>query len=77
MVRHRRFREDLFFRLNVVALQMPPLRERIDNSSRLLAEHFLQDFAAQARRKPPRFTAAAEKRLREHAWPGNIRNCAI
>ncbi|MCA9169400.1 MAG: sigma-54-dependent Fis family transcriptional regulator [Planctomycetales bacterium] len=72
MVRQRKFREDLFFRLNVVALQMPPLRERVDDIV-LLAEHFLHDFAARARRKPPQLTPAAEKRLRQHAWPGNVR----
>jgi Nif-specific regulatory protein len=72
LVRQRRFREDLFFRLNVVVLQMPPLRERPDDIV-LLAEHFLHDFSVKARRKPPRLTPAAEKRLRQHAWPGNVR----
>ncbi len=72
MVRERRFREDLFFRLNVVTLQMPPLRERVDDIL-LLADHFLRDFSARARRQPPRFTPAAEKGLRHHAWPGNVR----
>ncbi len=72
MVSERRFREDLFFRLNVVALEMPPLRERAEDVV-LLAEHFLSDFSARAHRKPPRLTAAAQKRLRQHAWPGNVR----
>lgn len=72
MVRQKRFREDLFFRLNVVTLDIPPLRQRGDDIL-LLAEHFLQDFCLKARRKPPKFTAAARKRLLGHAWPGNVR----
>lgn len=72
MVREKRFREDLFFRLNVVTLDMPPLRDRIDDVI-LLAQHFLKDFCAKARRRPPQFTDAAKKRLRQHAWPGNVR----
>jgi len=72
MVRQGRFREDLYFRLNVVTLELPPLRERGDDVL-LLAEHFLRDFAAKARRKMPSLTAAAKKRLRSHSWPGNVR----
>lgn len=72
LVRERKFREDLYFRLNVVTLDMPPLRERGDDIV-LLAEHFLESFARQARRKPPKFTAAARKRLLNHRWPGNVR----
>jgi Nif-specific regulatory protein len=72
MVREKKFREDLFFRLNVVSLDLPPLRDRGDDIL-LLAEHFLSDFCAKARRKPPKFTAEAKKRLRTHAWPGNVR----
>jgi Nif-specific regulatory protein len=72
MVREKKFREDLFFRLNVVTLDLPPLRERTGDIM-LLAEHFLGDFCVQARRKPPQFTAAARKRLLGHSWPGNVR----
>ncbi|HTN76571.1 MAG TPA: sigma-54-dependent Fis family transcriptional regulator [Pirellulaceae bacterium] len=72
LVRQRKFREDLYFRLNVVTLDMPPLRERGDDIL-ILAEHFLGGFAMQARRKAPKFTAAAKKRLLAHAWPGNVR----
>lgn len=71
-VREKEFREDLFFRLNVVTLELPPLRERGDDIL-LLAEHFLRDFCVKARRKLPRFSAAARKRLLAHSWPGNVR----
>jgi transcriptional regulator with GAF, ATPase, and Fis domain len=72
LVRSRRFREDLFFRLNVVTLELPPLAERGDDVI-LLAEHFLKHFAVLARRRAPKFTAAARKRLLAHSWPGNVR----
>jgi Nif-specific regulatory protein len=72
MVRERRFREDLFFRLNVVTLDLPPLRERGEDVL-LLAEHFLDDFSLKARRNSLKLTAAARKRLLSHTWPGNIR----
>jgi transcriptional regulator with GAF, ATPase, and Fis domain len=72
LVRARKFREDLYFRLNVVTLDLPPLRTRGDDVL-LLAEHFLAHFAARARRKTPKFTAAAKKRLLAHSWPGNVR----
>jgi transcriptional regulator with GAF, ATPase, and Fis domain len=72
MVRAKKFREDLYFRLNVVTLDLPPLRER-QGDVFLLAEYFLDDFCRRARRKTPQISAAAKKRLMEHAWPGNIR----
>ncbi len=72
MVRAKRFREDLYFRLNVVTLELPPLHAR-GNDILLLAEHFLTDFCQRARRKVPKLTAAARKRLLEHPWPGNVR----
>ncbi|HVT27472.1 MAG TPA: sigma-54-dependent Fis family transcriptional regulator [Lacipirellulaceae bacterium] len=72
LVRAKRFREDLYFRLNVVTLELPPLRERSDDTM-LLAEHFLREFSKRAGRRPPKFTAAARKRLESHLWPGNVR----
>jgi Nif-specific regulatory protein len=72
MVRAKRFREDLFFRLNVVSLELPPLRQRGDDVLRL-ADHFLTSFCRTMGRKAPKFTAAARKRLLMHAWPGNVR----
>jgi Nif-specific regulatory protein len=72
MVQQKRFREDLYFRLNVVSLELPALRDR-DQDVLLLAEFFLETFAPQARRKVPRLMASARKRLLSHAWPGNVR----
>ena len=72
MVKEKRFREDLFFRLNVVTLELPPLRDRVDDIM-LLAGHFLKDFATKARRTVPQFTDDAVTRMRQHAWPGNVR----
>jgi Nif-specific regulatory protein len=72
MVRQKRFRQDLYFRLNVVTLDLPPLRDR-DDDVMLLAEHFLADFCRKAHRKPLKFSAAARTRLEGHSWPGNVR----
>ncbi len=72
MVQQKRFREDLYFRLNVVTLELPPLRSRGDDII-MLSEHFLGDFCRRARRKMPEISAAAKKRLMEHHWPGNVR----
>jgi DNA-binding NtrC family response regulator len=72
MVGQKKFREDLYYRLNVVVIQIPPLRERPDDIWPL-AEHFLNDFCKRARRKPPKFTTEARHRLERHSWPGNVR----
>jgi transcriptional regulator with GAF, ATPase, and Fis domain len=72
MVRAKRFREDLFFRLNVVSLELPPLRDRGEDVLKL-ADHFLQTFCRNMGRKTPKFSAAARKRLLAHSWPGNVR----
>jgi DNA-binding NtrC family response regulator len=65
------FREDLWFRLAVVRLEVPPLRERPEDLD-ALAEHFLRRFAA-GRAEPAGFGAEAVEALRAHAWPGNVR----
>ncbi|MDC0934726.1 sigma-54-dependent Fis family transcriptional regulator [Pirellulales bacterium] len=72
MVREKRFREDLFFRLNVVSLELPPLRSRGEDVL-LLAEFFLQTFCKTTGRRTPKFSAAVRKRLLGHGWPGNVR----
>jgi len=66
------FREDLYYRLAVVVLRIPPLRERREDIL-LLARAFLQRFAAQARRETLAFDATALELLLEHPWPGNVR----
>jgi NtrC-family two-component system response regulator AlgB len=65
------FREDLFYRLNVVELTLPPLRLRSDTPA--LAEHLLSFFARQTGRPLTGFTAEAGEALARHAWPGNLR----
>lgn len=72
MVRNKKFREDLYFRLNVVTLDMPALRDR-PTDVMLLAEHFVESFCRKARRPPLSFTAEARRRLQRHTWPGNVR----
>jgi DNA-binding NtrC family response regulator len=71
LVKQGVFREDLFYRLNVIAIRIPPLRERRDDIA-ALAEHFLERFAAKQSRSL-RLGAPALERLVHHAWPGNVR----
>jgi two-component system response regulator HydG len=66
------FREDLFYRLNVIALGLPPLRER-EGDVELLAETFLVRLAAQYGLPVPLLSPEARARLRAHSWPGNVR----
>lgn len=67
-----KFREDLFYRLNVVTLRLPPLRERGDDIL-LLAEHFLEQFCRRAGRALPKIGEQASRLLLRHSWPGNVR----
>jgi two-component system, NtrC family, response regulator AlgB len=71
-VRKGRFREDLLYRLNVVEIRLPPLRERPEDIVRL-AERFLAFFARSARRPVPQLSPAAIEVLRAYPWPGNVR----
>ena len=66
------FREDLYYRLNVVGLEMPPLRVRREDIP-LLAQHFLETFAQRNRKPIKGFTPQAMDRLIRHSWPGNVR----
>ena len=67
-----RFREDLFFRLAVVTLHVPPLRER-PGDVRLLADHFMAHLAPQVGRRLERVSVETYRRLEAHSWPGNVR----
>ena len=67
-----RFREDLFYRLNVLTITLPPLRERVEDVP-LLAAHFLEKHARAVRRIIRGFEPEAMRRLAGHAWPGNVR----
>lgn len=66
------FREDLFYRLNVIPFSVPPLRERVEDI-RLLADHYLHEFTTSYARKAKELTADAYRVLEEYSWPGNVR----
>jgi Nif-specific regulatory protein len=71
-VREKKFREDLYYRLSVFELVVPPLRERGDDIE-ILMEHFFAHFKKQHGRPTLRISPASRKLLKEYAWPGNIR----
>jgi len=71
-IRAGRFREDLYFRLNVIPIFVPPLRDR-DADIPLLAEHFMAEFAREYGRRSKRLDAGAATGLRSYRWPGNVR----
>jgi two-component system nitrogen regulation response regulator NtrX len=71
-IRGGRFREDLYFRLNVIPIFVPPLRDR-DADIPLLAEHFMAEFAREYGRRPKRLDTGAATGLRSYRWPGNVR----
>jgi len=71
-IRNTRFREDLFYRLNVIPIRTPPLRERRDDIPRL-AEHFAALFSEEHNKHPKKFTPAALRALQDAAWRGNVR----
>jgi two-component system nitrogen regulation response regulator NtrX len=66
------FREDLFYRLNVIPFHVPPLRERVEDIP-LLADYFLAEVTNEYGRKPKELTPEAYQLLKEHSWPGNVR----
>jgi DNA-binding NtrC family response regulator len=72
MVVEGKFREDLFYRLNVITLTLPPLRDRSEDVPQL-AEHFLRKFSAENGRDGLQFTPEALKVMMDYAWPGNVR----
>jgi DNA-binding NtrC family response regulator len=75
MVERGQFRADLYYRLNVIPLSLPPLRERRDDIA-VLARHFAEQFAAQRRAPVPRLSQDFLDRLQVHTWPGNVRELA-
>jgi len=72
VVRDGKFREDLYYRLNVIPLMVPPLRDRRDDIP-LLVEHFLEQFSQRHRREPKGVAGDAMQILTSHSWPGNVR----
>lgn len=75
LVREKRFREDLYYRLSVVTMELPSLRDRSDDVIPL-AEFFLEKFSQQAKRPAANLSAEAKKRMQAHGWPGNVRGFA-
>jgi two-component system nitrogen regulation response regulator NtrX len=71
-IRQGHFREDLFFRLNVIPVFVPPLRERGDDVL-LLADHFIREFTAEYGRRPKTLSAEAAAMMTRYHWPGNVR----
>lgn len=67
-----RFRDDLYYRLNVVPIRLPPLRERRDDIP-ALARYFLERYSEENRRDPPELNPEILRMLQEHDWPGNVR----
>ena len=71
-IRNGRFREDLYFRLNVIPIAVPPLRDRFEDIP-LLADHFMAEFAGEYGRRLKTFELAATDVLQSYSWPGNVR----
>ncbi len=71
-IKAARFREDLYFRLNVIPIFVPPLRERVDDVA-LLADHFMSEFAREYGRRRKTLDPAALAALQRYRWPGNVR----
>ncbi len=72
LVKDKKFREDLYYRINVFPIHIPPLREHKEDIP-LLCEHFIKKYSKAFGRKPPAISKKALNRLMEHDWPGNIR----
>src|SRR5260370_39157991 len=72
MLREGRFREDLFYRLNVISIDLPPLRQRREDIP-LLVQHFLEKYSEENERPPCRISTEALRPLVSYSWPGNVR----
>jgi DNA-binding NtrC family response regulator len=75
MVERGQFRSDLYYRLNVIPLSLPPLRDRREDIP-ILAQYFAEKYAAQMRSATPRLRPEFLERLTSHTWPGNVRELA-
>jgi len=71
-VQKREFREDLYYRLNVVSIQVPPLRDRVDDIPRLIS-FFINRYRSRRKDSPTRVSPELMERLKSHRWPGNVR----
>ncbi len=77
LIREGRFREDLYYRLKVVTIELPPLRDRLEDIP-LLVQAFIEEFSTKYGHKAPEFTPAALELFYDYGWPGNVRelrNC--
>ncbi len=72
MVKENRFRQDLLYRINTIEIELPPLRERMEDIP-VLAQHFLEHYAKKYNRNLVKISDAAMTRMQKHHWPGNIR----
>jgi DNA-binding NtrC family response regulator len=72
MVKENRFRQDLLYRINTIEIEIPPLRERLEDIP-LLANHFLKQYASRYGKSITKMSEAAMTRMSKHPWPGNIR----
>ena len=72
MIENGSFREDLFYRINTIEINIPPLRER-GNDIIMLAEHFTEKYSQKYNKKVPRITREAKQLLLKYSWPGNVR----
>lgn len=72
MVQENQFRQDLLYRINTIQIELPPLRERTDDIP-LLTDFFLKRYLEKYQKAPLKFSEQALKRMKEHTWPGNIR----
>jgi DNA-binding NtrC family response regulator len=72
MVLEGKFREDLLYRINTIVIEVPPLRDRVDDIP-ILANHFLKTYCEKYNRSPMRLNTHALEKLSNHTWPGNVR----